>query len=302
MLAARTRALALATLLATSGALAATAAPAFAAPAATIEVDSEVAFVDEPLGAWGQCPTAADTAVLTLLQEDEATAGDTADVDRLGEWESMLDLSDAVAGPGTLTVDCMAYGSVDPLASAEVEVLVLDVDFEFEEIEVAVSTTSVPLGGSLKVSATCPSGATHAVVMAGNEEADEPFFTRELTLGTDGKVSVTVPITKSDSVAPEKGKAVALVVCGTETDLPPLSDSGLAALADLELLPNALGFTEFTITPAVARSAVPAAGAAEGGAARTSLANTGSDNGPLAAIALALIAAGGAAIRLSRRA
>jgi hypothetical protein len=303
MLSARTRGLALATLLVVGGVVAAT-APAHAAPGATIEVESDVAFIDEPLIVGGSCPSGSETAVVTLVQDGEETAFDAVGVAPDLSFEASLDLTDAVAGPGTATVDCIVYGSAKPLASASTDLFVIDFDLEFEEIEVGLSSRTVALGGTITVSATCPEDATDAVVLAGNEEAEDPFFTRELTPGAGGKVSVRVPITKSDSVAPEAGTAIGMVVCGSETEVPPLADSGIRALSDVMLMPSAFGIEEFTITPATARSAVPSQASTGTGttAARAELANTGSDGAPLTAIALALIAAGGAAIRLSRRA
>jgi hypothetical protein len=301
MLSARTRGLALATVLVMGGAFAA-AAPAQAAPGATIEVES-VAFTDEPLVVSGTCPAGTETAVVTLVQDGEETAFDAVGVAPDQSFEASLDLADAVAGPGTANVDCVVYGSAKPLGSASTDLFVIDFDLELEEIEVALSSRTVALGGSITVSATCPEDATNAVVVAANEEADDPFFARELTLGAGGEVvSVRVPITKSDSVAPEAGKAVGMVVCGSETEVPPLADSGIRALSDVMVMPSAFGIEEFTITPAAARSAVPSQASTGTTAARAELANTGSDGAPLTAIALALIAAGGAAIRLSRRA
>jgi hypothetical protein len=301
MLSARTRGLALATLLVVGGVVAAT-APAHAAPGATIEVESDVAFIDEPLIVGGSCPSGSETAVVTLVQDGEETAFDAVGVAPDLSFEASLDLTDAVAGPGTATVDCIVYGSAKPLASASTDLFVIDL--ELEEIEVGLSSRTVALGGTITVSATCPEDATDAVVLALNEEAEDPFFTRELTPGAGGKVSVRVPITKSDSVAPEAGTAIGMVVCGSETEVPPLADSGIRALSDVMLMPSAFGIEEFTITPAAARSAVPSQASTGTGttAARAELANTGSDGAPLTAIALALIAAGGAAIRLSRRA
>jgi hypothetical protein len=301
MLSARTRGLALATLLVVGGVVAAT-APAHAAPGATIEVESDVAFIDEPLIVGGSCPSGSETAVVTLVQDGEETAFDAVGVAPDLSFEASLDLTDAVAGPGTATVDCIVYGSAKPLASASTDLFVIDL--ELEEIEVGLSSRTVALGGTITVSATCPEDATDAVVLALNEEAEDPFFTRELTPGAGGKVSVRVPITKSDSVAPEAGTAIGVVVCGSETEVPPLADSGISALSDVMLMASALGIEEFTITPAAARSAVPSQASTGTGttAARAELANTGSDSAPLTAIALALIAAGGAAIRLSRRA
>jgi LPXTG-motif cell wall-anchored protein len=276
-------------------------APAHAAPGATIEVDTDFAFIDEPLGVFGDCPTTAEEAVVTLTQAGEQVGGDASDVQADGTYDVMLDLTGAAAGPATVTVDCVVYGQPDPLASASTDIFVSDVDFDFdfEVIEVALSARTVALGGTLRVSATCPKGSAKAVVMAGNEEADEPFFTRELTLAADGRVSVDVPIAASGSSTPATGTAAALVLCGgSGLDLSLLEESGLEGLADTDQLPTAMGFAEFTITPAVARSAVPV----DTTTARRELANTGSENGPLTAIALALIAAGAGALRLSRRA
>lgn len=300
MLSARTRALALATLLATGGTLAAAAAPAHAAPGATIEVDTDFAFMNEPLGAFGECPTTAEGAVVTVTQDGAQTASESSDVDPDGYYEVVLDLSKAASGPATVTVDCVAYGQPDPLASASTDILVVDFDFDFQEIEVALSARTVALGGHLRVSATCPKGSAKAVVMVGNAEADEPFFTREVTPGADGRLSVDVPIATSDSIAPLTGDAAAVVMCGSSFDASLLSQAGLEGLGETDLLPTAMGFAEFTITPAVARSAVPV-DTVDTTTARRELANTGSENGPLTAIALGLIAAGAGALRLSRR-
>lgn len=301
MLSARARGLALATVLVIGGAFAA-AVPAHAGPGATIAVESDIAFIDEPLVVSGTCPTGTETAVVTLVQDGEETAFDAVGVAPDRSFEASLDLTDAVAGPGTANVDCVVYGEAKPLGSASTEIFVIDFNLEFAELEVAVSPRTVAMGGAVTVSATCPEDATHAVVLAGNEEADEAFFTRELTPGAGGAVSVRVPIAKSDSVAPQTGQAIGMVVCGSETEVPPLADSGVRALAEVMLMPSALGFEEFTITAAAARSAVPAQSSTGTTGARAELANTGSDGAPLTAIALALIAAGGAAIRLSRRA
>ena len=301
MLSARTRALALATLLATGGTLATAVAPAHAAPGATIEVETDFAYIDEPLGAFGDCPTTAEEAVVTLTQDGKEVGGGASDVEADGTYDVWLDLTGAAAGPATVTVDCVVYSQPDPLASASIDIFVSDVDFDFdfEVIEVALSARTVALGGNLRVSATCPKGSAKAVVMAGNEEADEPFFNREVTLAADGRVSVDVPIATSGSPTPSTGDAAALVLCGSSVlELSVLEDSGLEALADADQLPTAMGFAEFTITPAVARSAVPV----DTTTARRELANTGSENGPLTAIALALVAAGAGALRLSRRA
>ena len=186
MLSARTRGLALATVLVIGGAFA-VAVPAHAGPGATIAVESDIAFIDEPLVVSGTCPTGTETAVVTLVQDGEETAFDAVGVAPDRSFEASLDLTDAVAGPGTAHVDCVVYGEAKPLGSASTEIFVIDFDLEFAELEVAVSPRTVAMGGTVTVSATCPEDATHAVVLAGNEEADEAFFTRELTPAPVGR-------------------------------------------------------------------------------------------------------------------
>jgi LPXTG-motif cell wall-anchored protein len=120
--------------------------------------------------------------------------------------------------------------------------------------------------------------------MAGNEDANDPFIEEEVTPAVDGSVSVTARVPATGQVPAKPGSATAVVVCS--------DGSGF--------LPLAVGLTNFTVVPAaVAPAKTPTTRAAS---ATPQLANTGSDTAPLTAIALTLIAAGGVAIRIARRA
>jgi LPXTG-motif cell wall-anchored protein len=66
-------------------------------------------------------------------------------------------------------------------------------------------------------------------------------------------------------------------------------------------MPLAVGLTNVTVAPAAAAPAKTPT-TTRAASATPQLANTGSDTAPLVAVALALIAAGGVAIRVARRA
>ena len=84
------------------------------------------------------------------------------------------------------------------------------------------------MGGTVTVSATCPEDATHAVVLAGNEEADEAFFTRRATPAPVGRSRCACRSPRATRLH-QAGQAIGMVVCGSETEVPPLADSGVRA-------------------------------------------------------------------------
>lgn len=330
MLSSRARATSLAALLAIGG-LGALATPAHAADGATIKLGSGEVYVGDLLTVSGTCP-GGTTAVVMIVQDDEIVAKDTVPLSN-GTFATKLDLEDAYWGEATASVDCLLY--TESVGKASIDFDIDEEDWGFEEIEVALSQQKVALGGTISVSATCPTGSDVAAVLAGNATSDEAFFEQEVTPAANGAVSARVKIAASDGVEPEVGDALAVVVCGEEDmSMPQLLGDGAAAgklLADEapmtamaieEMFPTALGVAEFTITPAVAAPtaptpptapgtvtpAAPAAAPAAPSSTRAAsavpqqLAYTGSEPAPLAAIALAMIAAGGVAIRRARRA
>lgn len=327
MLSGRARATSLAALLAIGG-LGALATPAHAVDGATIKLGSGDVYVGDLLTVSGTCP-GGTTAVVTIVQDDEIVAKDTVPLSN-GTFTTELDLEEAYWGDATASVDCLRYTESVGKASTD---FVIDEDWPFEEIEVALSQQKVALGGTISVSATCPKGSDVAAVLAGNATSDEAFFEQEVTPAANGAVSARIKIAATDGVEPEVGDALAVVVCGEEDmPMPQLLGDGAAAgklLADEapmtamaieEMFPTALGVAEFTITPAVAAPTAPTPPTSPGTvtapaaapAAPTStraasavpqqLAYTGSEPAPLAAIALAMIAAGGVAIRRACRA
>ena len=326
MLSSRARATSLAALLAVGG-LGALATPAHAAEGrATIATGTDDVWVGDKLDLSGTC-SSGTTAVITIEQEEGVVALGSANVTG-GAFKATVDLKKAYFGPATASVDCLAYGVEKPVAHATTDFFIDDEDWPFEELEVAISQQKVALGGTLTVSATCPEGSDVAAILAGNEKADEAFFEQEVTPASSGAVSARIKIAATDGVEPEVGDARAVVVCGDD-DMPMpqlLGDKAAAgklladeepmtAMALEEMFPTALGMAEFTITPAVAAPSAPTApgtGTATAPAAAPSstraasaapqLAYTGSERAPLAAIALAMIAAGGVAIRRARRA
>lgn len=328
-----TRAMSLATLLAVAG-LGAVAAPAQAAPAqastgqTTITAETPVDLF-EGLKVSGTCPTGAESAAVTVLQQGGDVGGDAFKVAPDGTWSGSVELWDADLGPATATVDCLEYGTEKPLGQATTGSFDIDLpDFPFDEIEVGVTPQRVAIGNTITVSATCPEGSTLAAVLAGNKDADDAFVIKEVVPGPHRRISEKVAISANDGVEPEPGAAMAVVLCGDDSvPLPQLdgarkaarllaAEEPLAAPALEDMMPTALGIAEFTILPAVvqptlptgptkvvttpARSAVPAADPAP--ATPDRLAMTGSDPAPLAAIGAVMLALGAAATRRARRA
>jgi hypothetical protein len=329
MLAARARATSLAALLAVGG-LGALATPAHAADGATITLGSDDVWVGDELTVTGTCPGGTTSAVVTVEQEDLLLDKKVVNLAPNGSFTADLDLVDAWGGEATASVDCLGYTGSTGGASVDFPI---DGGWDFEEIEVALSQRKVALGDTLTVSATCPKGSNLAAVVALNED-EEPFFVQELTPAANGAVTAKVKIAATDGVAPEAGNAIAAVLCAEDGAMSApqlLGDAGLAgklladeepmtALAELEeeFALTAVGEAEFTITePLVVVPTAPTApgtvtAPAAAPAAPTStraasavpqqLAYTGSEPAPLAAIALAMIAAGGVALRTARRA
>jgi len=331
MLAARTRATSLATLLAIAG-LVAVAAPAHAVTSeASITIDSKTGSLFEGVDVSGTCPTGSGSAVVTVTQGGQVVSGATADVAADGAWSANVELWEAESGPATATVSCLSYADERPLGKPASATFTVE---EFlSEIEVGVTPQRVALGGTITVSATCPEDSTIAAVLAGNEEADDAFFVKEVVPGTGGRVSLRVPVVGDGTVDPEPGPAAAVVLCGDDTvSLPQLrgARAGAARLlaarepitsAALEdMMPLAFGYIEFTILPAAveptlptgpttpgtvttpARSAVPSSTGQAPTATADRLAYTGSDPAPLATLGAVLVALGAVAIRRARRA
>ena len=334
MLSAPVRAASLAGLLALTGV--AVASPAQAAPAqptttkATITVDTIPVDVLEGLKVSGTCPTGSKTAAVTVMQDGSEVGGDAVPVAKDGTWRTSVDLWDAELRPATATVSCLNYPDEAPLATATTGSFTIDLpDFPYDEIEVGVTPRRVAIGGTVKVSATCPKGSTMGAVLAGNEKADDAFLVREVVPGANGRISETVSIVGDGEVEPQPGPGLVVVVCGDDSgSMSQLQGARKGAVRLLEaqepitaaalqdMWPTAVGMAEFTILPAVvqpslptgptkvvttpARSAVPAADSST--ATPDRLAMTGSDPAPLAAIGAVLLALGGAAIRRARRA
>jgi hypothetical protein len=329
-----TRATSLATLLAIAG-LGAVAAPAHAVTSgASITIDSKTGSIFEGVDLSGTCPAGSGTAVVTVKQGVDVVSGTTADVIG-GEWSTNAELWNAEPGQATATVNCLSYSDESPLGQATSAPFTIDeLEFPGAEIEVGVSPQRVPVGGTASVSATCPEGSNLAAVLAGNTEADDPFYFEEVVPGSGGRVSARVPVTGDGEVEPEPGPAVAVVLCGDDSaSLPQLrsaragaarllaAEEPITAAALEDMLPTAFGVAEFTILPAAvepslptgpttrpgtvtvpARSAVPSSTNRVPAATADRLAHTGSDPAPLAAIGVVLVALGAAAVRRARRA
>ena len=263
-----------------------------AAGGTTIVVQSEdgVVFADEPLETSGTCADGSTSAVVTVTVEDDVVAQDSVDVDADGAWQSALEVSGA-EGDATVTVDCFVYADGDPVGTASGEVFVLALP-DVDVIDVTVTPSRVRIGARLTIEATCPAGTQVASVAAGNEDADEPFLVDSVVPAADGAISYTATVPEGART----GRAVAIVACGIEDLEAALSDP------DSSQIPTAFGVSDFTVlaAPLAAPGAAPAAAQAPA-AARPALAETGSDNLPLAGLGAALVLVGAGAYGVRRR-
>lgn len=258
-----------------------------AAAGATVVIEDGLAFTGEPTPVSGTCAPGSESAVVVASQGGEPLDEQSFDVAADGSYEGVLDLSSGASGPARAEVQCFVYGQEAPTSDGATEFVLIEGTFDLQEIDVRLSASRVAVGGSLTVSADCPEGTPSAQVAAGLEDADEAFYEETATVAADGSVSAVVPV-RGEGVEP--GAAIAVVYCGD---------------VDGEFLPTAFGFAEFTI---VAAPVAPAAPVAEPTAQQPRqasavpvLANTGSENWPLAATGAALLVAGGGMLVARRR-
>lgn len=243
-----------------------------AAPVTTITLEpSDVAFSEDPLEASGACIDGSSTAVVTVSQGNTVVDQTAATLDAQLNYSVTLDLTSGETGQATASVDCFAYADPDPLGSAEEEFFLVT-DADFEEIPVSVSPSRVAIGTSFTITAECEPGTTSAIVLAGSGDNEDAFLEEEVTPAADGTVTLTAVLKAGPLV--DRGEAGAMVVCGTEDE------------------PSGFGFADFTI---VAAPAAPAAPAPRPASAVPTLANTGSDNGPLTAFGAGLVLLGAGA-------
>ncbi len=267
-----------------------TAGAAQATDGATITVQSDstdpgVVFAEDPLVTSGTCPAKPESSATITVEQADVVATKAVDVADDGTWKATLDISDADFGDASVTVDCFAYGLEDPIASASEDVTVVTFP-DLPIIDVTVTPSKVHQGGKLTVAGTCPAGTDSAVVAAGTDsETADPFMSATVTPKADGSVSYTGTVPKDA----ETGDAIAFIFCGVNS---------LESLIDEEsgAFPTAFGFDDFTVLPA--QQVVPVskpAPAKPAAAAQPTLANTGSDNGPMTALAAGLLVLGAAA-------
>jgi len=278
MLSARPRLFAAAATLTLAGVVL-SAGAAQAAAGTTIVVTSEdgVVFVEEPFAVSGTCTDGSDSAVVSAEQFGDVVAEEPVDLREDGSWAIELDLAEAELGPANISVDCFAYGTEAPVGSASEEVFVVS-DEELPFFEVTVSPSKVRIGSSFTVSGECPAGTTTAAVAAGRDDADGPFVTALVKPAADGSVQWTGKV-PTQGVTP--GDALAVIACGVD-DLTIFEDPSAATV------PTAFGLGEFTVLAAPA--AAPAA--PRPAAAAPTLANTGSDNGPMTGLGAGLLVLG----------
>jgi LPXTG-motif cell wall-anchored protein len=251
-----------------------------AAAGATIVIEDGVAFTGEATPVSGTCASGSESAVVSVSQGGKLLDEQGFDVATDGSYEGLLDLSAGTFGPAEAEVHCFVYGQDAPTSDGTAQFMLVDGTFDLQEIDVTLSASRVAVGGSLTVSGACPEGTSAAFVAVGLEDADEPFYEEAADVAANGTVSAVVPI-RGDGVQP--GAAVAVVYCGDV-------DGGVP--------PNAFGFSEFAIVAAPA--ATPAPQQPRPASAVPVLANTGSENWPLAATGAGLLV-GGAGLLVARR-
>jgi hypothetical protein len=251
---------------------------AHAADGTTIEASSNIVAFGEPISFTGTCAAPATTGVVTVTQNGEVVGSTT--VNASGVFVSSVTTTNVVEGPASLELSCLTYAGGAPVSSAATGVLVFNGGIEL--IPVEVSPTTVAIGQMSGVKATCPEGSTRATIMVGGAEAENPFYTAEIGLGSSLYVELPLPIVASgtgpEAIAPEPGPAMVVVTCeGANGE------------------PTGIGSAELTITAGpIAPPPVPVVVATDGPAK----AQDGASVLPLgaAALALGLVAAGGATV------
>ena len=273
------------------GVLVAGAGPAHAA-GATVVVDEVVAAAD-PLAVSGTCASGSQTAVVTVRQEGGVVASDSVEVGADLAYRASLDISGIASGEAVADVACVAYGAASPLGTGSAAFYAVAGDQMPYEVPVQVTPNRVALGSTTTVSAQCRPGTVDATVLVGNTAAEEAFAEVPTTPAPDGSLTVQVAIAKDPDTrngpAPVAGGGTAVVFCG---DIDAEEGSG----------PVGLGLARFTITPAAAlvQGSTPSGSSGSSGSAQE-LASTGSDAGPMTALAAGLVLAGAGAHTLRRR-
>lgn len=271
------------------GVLIAGAAPAHAA-GATIVVDEIVAAAD-PLAVSGTCAAGSETAVVTVRQEGALITSESVDVGGDLSYRASLDISTIRSGEAVAHVACLVYGTETPLGTDEVAFYAVSGEEAPYEVPVQVTPRSVALGGTITVSAQCRPDTLDATVLVGNTAAEEPFAEARTSPAPDGSLTVRVAIAKDpdshDGPIPVAGGGTVVVFCG---------DIDAAGGSE----PVGLGLARFTITPATVVRGAATSGTGTSGSVRE-LANTGSDAGPMTALAAGLVLVGAGAHGLRRR-
>ncbi len=254
---------------------------ALAAGGAAVTVDSVISS-GEPTNLDGTCPdTAAKAAVkvtqgsTTLLSASYAVTG--------GAWAGTATVTGPM-GNVDVALSCLATGGGTPLATASETVLLFAMP-DSGKANVSVSPTKVALGGTVTVTAACPSGSASGGVYLFIGDSDPFAGTAAAKIASRGVLTASFPVALkrppgSSAPAPVAGPSTAVVFC-----------------ADAAGMPTGVGSRDYTITPATALvDAPPPAGTAAtttsaGTAAARAAASTAAARAAAAAVAPAAASA-----------
>ena len=266
----------------------ATAAPAQAADV-SITLPGLVVGAADPFVVSGRCPAGTDSAFIVVEHGPMAVGGAAVDVAPNGSYRKAIDITEGGTGMASVQVSCYAYGEGMPLAQAYRSFYIVTAWQTSVEVPVSVSPSRVPVGGTIRVSATCQPGATSARFDAVRADGHEPFSSVSGVPSRDGTVTAELPVTANsgdvgDLFTARPGPAYVFVGCTAPGDSAPVG----------------VGVGKFTITAGSAAAPVPAVGDRPASAA-PQLANTGSDAAPMTALAAALVLTGAGAHALRRR-
>lgn len=246
-------------------------------------------FIYDPRAAFGELDCG-DLGVVLTLDNSRSTGRARFGIENDVAFEEVV-LSAGEArvlsitlpqGPKEFAVYAAAAGGLDRISTAKCQAAPTPYD-----VDVTVSPRSVPLGGTLNVSAKCNPQTVRAQVVLGSGQGIDDVLYAEVTLTPlpNGQVTAKLPVyANSDLPAPVPGPAVIAVYCNEDASQGPLG----------------FGSAGIVITAAVtALDPVNAPVADRDPSAQ--LANTGSELSSLLALAGTLLIAGAIIALLRRR-
>ncbi|SES32425.1 hypothetical protein SAMN05216199_2856 [Pedococcus cremeus] len=119
---------------------------------------------DDPFVVSGRCPAGADSAAIVVEHGPMGVGGAAVDLAPNGSYRKAIDITEGGSGQASVQVSCYAYGTGMPLAEGHRSFYIVAAGHPSVELPVSVSPSRVPVGGTIRVSATCQPGATKGPV------------------------------------------------------------------------------------------------------------------------------------------